>query len=140
VSRAPLNILLAVIGNACAVTIHRKHQILANGLRWMNRSACFSWSSITNGARIKVPDLTAHSIIHAVVENQLAQNDEPVVRALVRLTKQGLSRHDAIHAIGSVVTTQIFDALQSKQPVQRDAYYAEIETLTADKWLRSNAG
>ncbi|HYC47399.1 MAG TPA: hypothetical protein VED01_18140 [Burkholderiales bacterium] len=91
-------------------------------------------------ARIKVPDLTAHSIIHAVVENQLAQNDEPVVRALVRLTKQGLSRHDAIHAIGSVVTTQIFDALQSKQPVQRDAYYAEIETLTADKWLRSNAG
>ena len=42
-----------------------------------------------------------HATIHVVVENQLALNDEPVVRALGRLVKEGLSRHDAVHAIGS---------------------------------------
>ncbi|HZM44172.1 MAG TPA: hypothetical protein VFC14_05020 [Burkholderiales bacterium] len=65
-------------------------------------------------ARIPLPRSTRrlHAAIHAVVENQLALNDEPVVRALARLTKEGLSRHDAVHAIGSVVAGEIFDRLK----------------------------
>ena len=92
-------------------------------------------------ARIKLPNTTVHATIHAAVENQLAANDEPVVRALTRLMTQGLSRHDAIHAIGSVVATQIYNALKSKGPKDlRSDYYAEIESLTADKWLSSYDG
>ena len=44
-------------------------------------------------ARIKLPNLKAHAVFHAIVENQLAENIEPVVRAMARLTAEGLSRH-----------------------------------------------
>ena len=33
-------------------------------------------------ARIDLPNATLHATMHVVVENQLAANDEPVVRAL----------------------------------------------------------
>jgi hypothetical protein len=92
-------------------------------------------------ARVKLPNIAVHATIHAAVENQLAANDEPVVRALDRLIRQGLSRHDAIHAIGSVVATQIYDALNSKEPKDLNAsYYAAIERLSAKKWLSNHDG
>jgi hypothetical protein len=87
-------------------------------------------------ARIQLPNLKLHATIHVVVENQLAANDEPVVRALARLRKEGLSRHEAIHAIGSVVAEYIFDALKtpSTPEAMRAHYYAAVERLTAAKW------
>jgi hypothetical protein len=89
-------------------------------------------------ARIDIPKAarTLHASIHVVVENQLAENDEPVVRALARLTKEGLSRHDAVHAIGCVVSEEIFDALKLKDTPEslRARYYAGIERLTAATW------
>jgi hypothetical protein len=93
-------------------------------------------------ARIELPDVAVHATIHAAVENQLASNDEPVGRALARVMKQGLSRHDAIHAIGSVVAIQIYDALTLKETpaTLRARYYAAIERLTAAEWLNSNDG
>ncbi|MGA9672463.1 MAG: hypothetical protein WBQ94_24830, partial [Terracidiphilus sp.] len=54
-------------------------------------------------ARIKLPNRKAHAVFHVIVENQIAMNLEPVVRAMARLMKEGLTRHDAVHAIGSVV-------------------------------------
>ena len=54
-------------------------------------------------ARIKLPSVKAHSTFHVIVENQLAENVEPVVRAMNRLTNEGLTRHDALHAIASVL-------------------------------------
>src|SRR6266702_762743 len=62
-------------------------------------------------AHIKLPNVTAHAALHIVVENQIAMNLEPVVRAMHRLTKEGLTRHDAVHAISSVVATHLFDIL-----------------------------
>jgi len=50
-------------------------------------------------ARIKLPNLKAHAIFHAIVENQVAENLDPVVRAMTRLTSEGLNRHEAVHAI-----------------------------------------
>lgn len=92
-------------------------------------------------ARIKLPRKarTLHASIHVVVENQLALNDEPVVRALARLLKDGLSRHDAVHAIGSLVTEQIYDLLHQKDTPEtsRARYYASIERLTAKTWRDS---
>lgn len=56
-------------------------------------------------ARLKLPNLNVHAIFHVVVENQLAENLECAVRAMDRLKKEGLSRHDAVHAIASVAAT-----------------------------------
>jgi len=89
-------------------------------------------------ARVPLPRKARrlHATIHVVVENQLALNDEPVVRALGRLMKEGLSRHDAVHAIGSRVAEQIYDMLklQDTPEVSNARYYAAIERLTAAGW------
>lgn len=81
-----------------------------------------------------------HASIHTVVENQLALNDEPVVRAFARLRKEGLSRHDAVHAIGSVVAQWLYD-LQKDQHTPDSArahYYAAVERLTVATWRASS--
>jgi hypothetical protein len=77
-----------------------------------------------------------HASMHVIVENQLAENDEPVVRALDRLIKEGLSRHDAVHAIGSLVAAQVYDLLKEHHPPEtaHARYYAAIERLTAATW------
>lgn len=87
-------------------------------------------------ARVDLPDLKLHATIHVIAENQLASHDEPVVRALARLTTGGLTRHDAIHAIGSVVAEQIYDLLNLEEAPEasRARYYAAIERLTAAEW------
>ncbi|MGY6258599.1 hypothetical protein ACXIVK_34635 [Paraburkholderia caledonica] len=66
-------------------------------------------------ARIQLPNVTAHAALHAIVENQIALNAEPVVRAMHRLGNEGLTRHDAVHAIGSVVAEHLFDILKMDQ-------------------------
>jgi len=90
-------------------------------------------------ARVDLPKAarSLHASIHVVVENQLALNDEPVVRAFARLRKEGLSRHDAVHAIGSVVGEHIYDLLKEKKDSPETSharYYAAIERLTAETW------
>jgi hypothetical protein len=70
-------------------------------------------------AREKVPNLQAHAAFHAMVENPIAQGLEPVVRAMARLLTQGLSRHDAVHAVGSCVADHFFEAMNSKDKTLR---------------------
>ena len=74
--------------------------------------------------------------MHMVVENQLPSHDDSVVRALARLIKEGLTRHDAVHATGSVVAEQIYDLLElwDTPEVSRARYYAAIERLSAAEW------
>lgn len=92
-------------------------------------------------ARIALPRTARrlHATIHTVVENQLALNDEPVVRALGRLMKEGLNRHDAIHAVGSVVAEHINELLRLKDAPEtsRARYYAAIERLTVAQWHKN---
>jgi hypothetical protein len=75
-----------------------------------------------------------------IVENQIALDLEPVVRAMDRLGKQGLTRHDAIHAIGSVVAENLFGILKADQnddaAASQARYYAAVERLTAVSWRR----
>jgi hypothetical protein len=93
-------------------------------------------------ARVRIPKAARrlHATIHTVVENQLALNDEPVVRALARLLNGGLSRHDAVHAIGSLVAEHIFDLVKLKDPPEtaRARYYAAVERLTAAEWRKDD--
>jgi hypothetical protein len=93
-------------------------------------------------ARIRLPNAKVHAVIHVVIENQIALGDEiPVKRTLERLMSEGLDRHDAIHAVGSLVLGHLSDLLaQPEAKMGSDAntaYYAELEQLTAKKWRRS---
>lgn len=94
-------------------------------------------------ARVKLPNLKAHAAFHAIVENQIAEGLEPVVRAMARLTKQGLSRHDALHAVGSCVADQFFEAMNTKDQHAFAAsaearYNVAVERLTAQEWRRKH--
>jgi hypothetical protein len=85
----------------------------------------------------------AHAVFHVIVENQIADDTLPVRRTALRLMSEGLDRHDAIHAIGSVLAGSIHDRLRradsGSQPGEdaNEAYFAELEALTSDAWLRS---
>jgi hypothetical protein len=91
-------------------------------------------------ARIRLPNVTAHAALHVIVENQIALNLEPVVRAMHRLRKEGLSRHDAVHAIGSVLAEHLFDILKTGQnddaAASQARYNAAVERLTAASWRK----
>jgi len=80
--------------------------------------------------------LKAHAVFHAIVENQVAENLDPVVRAMTRLTAEGLSRHEAVHAIASVVAEHIHDLLnaQADADTSQAIYNAAVERLTAKRW------
>lgn len=87
-------------------------------------------------ARIKLPKLKMHAVIYVIVENQLALGEDPVVRALARLMQEGLSRHDAVHAIGSVLAEHMYSVMRAEASAIPSAaeYLAAVEQLTAAKW------
>jgi hypothetical protein len=91
-------------------------------------------------ARIRLPNIKAHTIFDAVVENQIALGDEiPVRRTLVRLMGEGLDRHEAIHAIGLALSDHIYDLLLGPEHKTdpNEPYYAALDRLTAEQWRRS---
>ena len=87
------------------------------------------------------PSPRLHATIHVVVENQAALGDEtPVAVTIERLMREGLNRHDAVHAVGSVLTAQIYNLLKGNRPAtaaSTTAYYDEVRALTAESWLQS---
>ena len=91
--------------------------------------------------RIRLPNSRLHVAIHVVVENQVAIGNEiPVQTTLARLMDEGLSRHDAIHAIGSVLAGHMFDLMKGNVEGQdvNSAYYEQLKELTAEGWLSSS--
>jgi len=95
-------------------------------------------------ARVKVPNMKAHAAIHAAVENQIASGYGPSKRAVARLQSEGLPRHEAIHAIGSVVAQFIYELSQGQTEEQRASFQSRmgeaIEHLHADNWLEGENG
>lgn len=89
-------------------------------------------------ARIKPPRLQVHAVFHTIIENQIAQRLEPVVRALARLTSDGLSRHDALHAIGCVLSDHLVELSKADTEDTPEAansrYFAAVERITAKLW------
>lgn len=87
-------------------------------------------------AGIELPNVHVHSTFHAIAENQLALEDATVQTTLARLMDEGLSRHDAVHAIGSVLAEHLFNLSRSSQAGTKDnaKYYRGLERLTARKW------
>jgi hypothetical protein len=77
--------------------------------------------------RLKVPSMKAHAAAHAAVENQIASGYGPSRKAIVRLQSEGLSRHEAVHAIGSVIGQFIYDLGQGQSEEQRALFQARME-------------
>ena len=91
-------------------------------------------------AQIDLPNVQVHATMHAIVENQIALGDETPVRLKARqLMAQGLDRHEAIHAIASVLMGHLYDSVRNPGAVgdPNRRYYAALRRLTARKWLRS---
>jgi hypothetical protein len=90
-------------------------------------------------AEIKLPNNEAHAIFHAIVENQIAEGLDPINRAMTRLVEQGLSRHDALHAVAWVLTRYLNDLSRGSKPNHsaflQAQYFAQIERLDAKTWL-----
>lgn len=88
--------------------------------------------------REKLPNVKLHAVIHAVVENQIAEGLESVVRAMLRLTTAGLSRHEALHAIGGVLAEQMHAMINAQNDADeqsiRRVYDAALERLDIDSW------
>ena len=54
-----------------------------------------------------------HVNIHTTIENQIADGDPPITGKTVQaLMRQGLSRHEAVHRVGAVLTEEIWHILQ----------------------------
>jgi hypothetical protein len=90
-------------------------------------------------ARIRLPNAKVHALVHAMVETQIALEDEtPARRTAQRLMDEGLDRHEAIHAIGWVLIEFMSDLMD--EPESRTEpnapYFAALERLTVRDWRR----
>jgi hypothetical protein len=87
--------------------------------------------------KIRLPNAQLHAVIHVIVENQLALGEEVVLDALARLQSEGLSRHDAVHAIGFVLAGDVYELMQGNTDATGNTYrrYLErLQKLTAENW------
>ncbi len=94
-------------------------------------------SSYHRRAGFRLPRLRLHATIHVIVENQLAAEEPIVVQTLERLQREGLDRHDAVHAIGSVLAEHLYELMKGEMPSEVDpnpAYLNSLERLTAAGW------
>lgn len=88
--------------------------------------------------RIRLPNETLHATAHVIVENQVALGDSFPARAvLLRLMEEGLDRHEAVHAIGVVLSEQLFAALREEGDADINKQYVEkLNRLTAESWRK----
>jgi hypothetical protein len=86
---------------------------------------------------VRLPNAQLHAVIHVIVENQLALAEPVVVETLDRLQGEGLSRHDALHAIGLVLAEDIYQLMQGDSEATTDVYnryLGQLRKLTAANW------
>ena len=89
---------------------------------------------------MSVPMIHPTAVIHPSA--QIAEGVESTCRTVERLCSEGLTRHDAIHAVGSVVAQFTYDAMHSgtvssPEDAQRDLN-AKIEALSAREWRKGS--
>ncbi len=72
----------------------------------------------------------AHVAIHQIVENQIANHDPPeTAETLEALMQAGYTRHEAIHAIGRIVSDEIFEILRDNRPFDEAGYLEALRDL-----------
>ncbi len=107
------------------------------------------WLSLDEGERLELvttyvykhekhieePAKRLHAGLHVIVENQLALGSEPTPETFSRLIRQGLDRHEAIHAIGAVISEDVFNIMQGNEH-QEIKYQERLKKLTAKRWKK----
>jgi hypothetical protein len=88
---------------------------------------------------VRLPNERVHAVFHVIVENQVLLGDEmPVAETLDRLMEEGLDRHEAIHAVGSVLAEHLWKLTKDKgggRPDPNIEYYKELRKFSAKKWF-----
>ena len=97
-------------------------------------------------AGITLPNAQLHAVLHTIIESQMAAGQElPVAATMIRLQNEGLDRHEALHAVASILAVHIQEILQGQWSGSdpNAPYYEELYQLTAKGWLaqwRSSGG
>lgn len=81
--------------------------------------------------------LKMHAVIHVAIENQLAEGHPAATTAMDRLITEGLDRHDAIHAVGSVLSREMYAVMTERRLHDPELYARNLNQLTAAAWLAS---
>ncbi|MCA9284059.1 MAG: hypothetical protein KDA22_02500 [Phycisphaerales bacterium] len=89
----------------------------------------------------KIPEPELHWTLHVTVENQFAMGaDMPVQSTVERLMADGLSRHDALHAVGFVLAGHLVRLVEGRDPgAAMVEYCRRLLTLTPESWRREAA-
>ena len=61
---------------------------------------------------------------------------KPVPSTISKLIRQGLSRHEAIHAIGAVLSEDLFEIMKNGQEHNIKKYRRRLDKLTAKRWSK----
>lgn len=78
-----------------------------------------------------------HASIHVIVENQIAMGVEPVPETITKLIRQGLDRHEAIHAVGAIICENVYGLLNANEKSwDAKRYRRRLEKLTAKRWKK----
>src|SRR5437667_11108614 len=80
--------------------------------------------------RVRLPNARLHAVIHVVVENQVALGAEiPVGGTLSRLMREGLNRHDAIHAISTILAGHLYELIKNgpQSTDEHPTYYHPLD-------------
>jgi hypothetical protein len=88
--------------------------------------------------RVDLPSRMMHAVFHAAVENQLTEGMPVVRETLSRLMREGLDRHEAIHAIGSALAECVWGTLRrdSSADDPNEVYLRALRDLTLAGWLK----
>jgi hypothetical protein len=81
-----------------------------------------------------------HAGLHVAVENQLAADDPAAARrALERLLRAGLGRHEAVHAVASVLLEELVPSVRENRDMSRETYRTALDALTVESWRRATS-
>jgi len=71
-----------------------------------------------------------HITLHATVESQIAGGDPPETgRTVAALERRGLSHHEAVHRVASVLIDEIWYVMHEKRPFDPARYAVELAEL-----------
>lgn len=71
-----------------------------------------------------------HLAMHEVVANQIWHNDPPETwQTAQRLTRAGYDRHEVLHMLASVVSTDLYNAMSGKAPLDMARTLGELAAL-----------
>ena len=84
-----------------------------------------------------MPPSQCQLVLHDDVNDGVELGDAVVAETLARLKSEGLTRHDALHAIGSVLAADLYELMQDNSETTGGAYFRYLERLrklTANNW------